>query len=288
MTTLARTPAGDRHSEADDVTVDRVDCLADSAGGLTFDISDPGTPGPAHLVLRRRDSGHPAEEVRLPLTPAADGRLRAALPSSVGLAEGRWDVYAQQAGEEPQRLAPGVNDLRSLVDRVPDGTGEQISVRIPYATKHGNLTVRSWLRSPHAEAGEILINEASIDIRGRVYGTALTADACAEAVPRMEPDHVQRCQVTVGESDFTVVLRYGLLAATRPGRWNLWLRPAGENGPRIRIARLLDDVPDKKAIFTYPFVRMETEYGPVETGPYYTLDNDLSVHVRAAGPEGES
>ncbi|WP_258564416.1 hypothetical protein [Streptomyces himalayensis] len=284
MTTLAPNSAGDRHSEADHVASPRVDCQADSAGGLTFDISDPGTPGPVHLVLRRRDSGHPAEEVRLPLTPAADCRLRAALPSSVRLAEGRWDVYAQQAGEEPQRLAPGVNDLRSLVDRAPDSTGEQIAVRIPYATKHGNLTVRSWLRSPHAEAGEILISEASLDIRGRVYGTPLTPDAYAEAVPRTDPDRVQRSQVTVEGRDFTVVLHHGMLADTGPGRWNLWLRPAGESGPRVRIARLLDDVPDKKAIFTYPFVRMETENGPVETGPYYTLDNDLSVHVRAAGP----
>ncbi|MER5178090.1 hypothetical protein ABT009_06880 [Streptomyces sp. NPDC002896] len=284
MTTLAPTPAGDRHSEADDVTVARADCQADSAGGLTFDISDPGMPGPAHLVLRRRDSGHPAEEVRLPLTPAADGRLRAALPSSVRLAEGRWDVYAQHADEEPQRLAPGVNDLRSLVDRVLDGTGEHIAVRIPYATKHGNLTVRSWLRSPHAEAGEILISEASIGIRGRVYGTPLTAEAYAEAVPRTETDRIQRSQVTTDGADFTVILHHGLLAGTGPGRLNLWLRPAGESGPRVRIARLLDDVPDKKAIFTYPFVRTDTEYGPVETGPYYTLDNDLSVRVRAAGP----
>ncbi|OAH16539.1 FixH family protein [Streptomyces jeddahensis] len=288
MTTLAPTPAGDRHSQADDVTADRADCQADSAGGLTFDIGDPGTPGPAHLVLRRRDSGHPAEEVRLPLTPAADGRLRAALPSSVRLAEGRWDVHVQHAGEESHRLAPGVNDLRSLVDRVPDGTGEQIAVRIPYATKHGNLTVRSWLRSPHAEAGEILISEASIDIRGRVYGTPLTPDAYAEAVSRTEPHRVQRSRVTVDGADFTVILHYGLLADAGPGRWNLWLRPAGESGPRVRIARLLDDVPDKKAIFTYPFVRSETRHGTVETGPYYTLDNDLSVHVRAAGPGKDS
>lgn len=104
---------------SDGATAPRADCIADSAGGLTFDVTDHGGPDPAHLVLTDRDSG---EDVRLPLTPAGDGSLRAALPSSVRLPEGRWDVFAQVAGEEPQRLAPGLNDLRSLVDRVPSGS----------------------------------------------------------------------------------------------------------------------------------------------------------------------
>ncbi|MDX6362250.1 MAG: hypothetical protein QOC85_1253, partial [Streptomyces sp.] len=75
-----------QHSDEDTAMPPRADCIADSAGGLTFDITETGEPGDALLVLRRRE-GH--EEVSLPLTPAADGRLRAALPSSVALPEGR-------------------------------------------------------------------------------------------------------------------------------------------------------------------------------------------------------
>ncbi|MFC8201048.1 hypothetical protein ACFWBR_41200 [Streptomyces sp. NPDC060006] len=253
----------------------RADCIADSAGGLTFDVTERGGAGDTHLVLLHRD-GH--QEVRLPLVPAADGRLRAALPSSVELPEGRWDAYAQTAGGEPERLSPGLNDLRSLVDRAPSGARGHVAVRIPYATKHGNLSVRSWLRAPHAEAGELHVGERELGVQGQVYGVTLTADAYAELAGREETGPARRAEVHRDQARFRFTVAYSELPE---GVWNLWLRPAGETGPRIRIARLLDDIADKKPIFTYPKVTLETAYGPVAAGPYYTSDNDLSVAVTA-------
>ncbi|MFD5703585.1 hypothetical protein [Streptomyces lasiicapitis] len=261
----------------------RADCIADSAGGLTFDVTDPGEAGAAHLLLRLRDSD-PAVEVRLPLTPAADGRLRAALPSSVELPEGRWNAYAQVEGGEPRRLMPGVNDLRSLVDRAPSGSRGHVAVRIPYATKQGNLSVRSWLRAPHAEVGELSIADGGLTAQGRVYGTSLGGAGYVEAVLRGEAGQVRRAGLApegpgvAGSSDsgFAFSLPYAELGP-EDGVWDLWLRPAGEEGPRIRLARLLDDVADKKPIFTYPVTRVDS----VEVGPYYTVDNDLSVRVGA-------
>ncbi|EFD70158.1 conserved hypothetical protein, partial [Streptomyces lividans TK24] len=84
----------------------RADCIGDSAGGLTFDVAARGNAGAALLVLRRRAADAPdgeGETVSLPLAPAAEGRLRAALPSSVSLPEGRWDAYALLSGGEPRR-----------------------------------------------------------------------------------------------------------------------------------------------------------------------------------------
>ncbi|MEV0254846.1 hypothetical protein AB0H82_11365 [Streptomyces sp. NPDC050732] len=292
MTALATSQsashAGDDHEAAG---APRADCIADSAGGLTFDVTDPGEPGTAdaaHLLLRRRDAESAEDCVRLPLSPSADGRLRAALPSSVELAEGRWNAYAQVAGGEPRRLMPGVNDLRSLVDRAPSGSRGHVAVRIPYATKQGNLSVRSWLRAPHAETGEIDITGTAMTVHGRVYGTGLTDTAYVEAVRRAEPDVVHRAEVTADGPEFTFTLPYGPLAEHGAGPWDLWLLPAGGSGPRVRLARILDDVPDKKTIFTYPVVPCATErHGTLETGPYYTLDNDLSVRVRETrGAEG--
>ena len=66
-----------------------------------------------------------------------------------------------------------------------------------------------------------------------------------------------------------------------PGVWDLWLRPAGDHGPAVRLARLLDDVADKNPVFTFPRARVRTPHGPVEAGPYYTRDNDLSLAVVA-------
>ncbi|MFJ6572844.1 hypothetical protein ACIQNU_36095 [Streptomyces sp. NPDC091292] len=298
MTTLIRADPADQPAEpTGDVTdtTPRADCTADSAGGLTFDVTDHGASGAAHLVLRRRPTesqpgdsdssgdgkGDGDDELRLPLSPAADGSLRAALPSSVELAEGRWDVYAQLAGEKPQRLAPGLNDLRSLVDRVPSGARGHVAVRIPYATQHGNLTVRSWWRAPHAEAGELLIDGTELTVHGRVYGTGLTDGAYAELSGRRGTAPAVRAEVTVRESGFVFTVAYADLveAGGGPGVWDLWLRPTGDTGPRVRLARLLDDVADKQPIFTYPATRMETEHGTADAGPYYTLDNDLSVRV---------
>ncbi|NBE53076.1 hypothetical protein [Streptomyces boluensis] len=262
--------------EADELAP-RADCVADSAGGLTFDLADLGLPGAAYLLLRLRDRqphGAPARETRLPLTPAADGRLRAVLPSSVQLAEGRWDVYVDHGDAAPRRLSPGVNDLRSLVDRMPSGTRPHTAVRIPYATKHGNLTVRAWHRAPHAEAGELLISGAELTVRGRLFGVPFSPRAHAELRERTGTAAPRRVEVTVTGADFGLTVAYAALTGG-PGTWDLWLLPQGTGGPAARVARLLDDVADKKPIFTYPEVRT----GTVAVGPYYTRDNDLALRV---------
>ncbi|MFF6993918.1 hypothetical protein ACFY93_02990 [Streptomyces sp. NPDC008313] len=278
MMTLAPQSTNE-HSGQDTAMPPRADCVADSAGGLTFDVTETGEPGSATLVLRSRDG---RADVNLPLTPAGDGRLRAALPSGVALPEGRWDAYARVADGEPQRLLPGVNDLRSLVDRVPTASRGHVAVRIPYATKHGNLSVRSWLRAPHAEAGELRISDGTLSVSGRVYGTGCAPGARAELRLRGADGSRTRlgADVTADRAEFGFTVDY---RALRPGTWDLWLHPAGEDGPELRIARLLDDVADKKPIFTYPRTAVDlADGGRVEAGPYYTNDNDLSVAVAAA------
>lgn len=252
------------------------DSVADTAGGLTFDIACAGDTPTAHLLLCRCDG----EEVALPLAPAEPGRLRAALPSSVDLPEGRWDAYAQFADVQPHPLAPGVTDLRALADRAPGDASARIAVRIPYATEEGTLAVRSWLRAPHAEAGDLCVGDGGLSVRGRVYGTGLAPDAYAEVSERGGPEAVLRAEVTCREAEFGFTVRYAPLA---PGIWDLWLRPAGEEGPRVRIARLLDDVADKEPVFRYPRAAVRAEHGEVEAWPYFTVDNDLSVTVSAVG-----
>ncbi|MEU6844925.1 hypothetical protein ABZ930_23950 [Streptomyces sp. NPDC046716] len=275
MTPLA-TPAPTFTS--DDRTVlmaPRADCIADSAGGLTFDVTDHGADGSAYLVLVERAGG---QEVRLPLAPVGDGRLRASLPIGVELAEGRWDAFAEVAGGEPIRLVPGVNDLRSLVDRAPSGSRGHVAVRIPYATKNGNLSVRSWRRAPHAEAGELLITGTELSVRGRVYGTPVTAKASAEARARGGEGPALRGEVDVEGPEFTLRFAYEELSE---GRWDLWVRPGGEDGPEVRVARLLDDIADKKQIFAYPVTPVAVAGRDLTAEPYYTGDNDLAVVVRA-------
>ncbi|MCK7623217.1 hypothetical protein MUU72_08915 [Streptomyces sp. RS10V-4] len=275
----------------------KADCIADSAGGLTFDLDVPrghGTTWSAALVLRLRAgagetvaAGPADDEVRLPLGPNGPGRLRAVLPSTVALAEGRWHAYADLGdGADPRRLLPGVNDLRSLVDRRPLAGIGRLGVRIPYATQRGNLALRSWLRGPHAEAGDILVAPGGITVTGRLYGAGPAAGAQAEARSRQAGQEPVTVPLAVEGPDFRFTLPCAELAARwRRGSepWDLWLRP-GAGAPPVRIARLLDDVPDKEQVFSYPAVPVPAAGGELRVGPYYTLDNDLAVRV--SGPLG--
>ncbi|MEF3116172.1 hypothetical protein [Streptomyces chrestomyceticus] len=274
----------------------RADCIADSAGGLTFDITTPQGTRPvwsAALVLSPRDGGA-GEELRLPLGPNGSGCLRAVLPSTVALPEGRWNTYADLGdGRGPQRLLPGVTDLSPLVDRRPLAGIGRLGVRIPYATRSGSLALRSWLRGPHAEAGEVLVDAAGVTVAGRLYGAALGPGARAEAtIRRGTPEAAgPASRVTVpltGDGpDFVFTLPHARFAERWQGgseRWDLWLRVTEEAEP-VRIARLLDDVPEKAETVSHPARSAGRPADRLLIGPSYTRDNDLTVRVTGHGAD---
>ncbi|WP_434588281.1 transferase [Streptomyces sp. A5-4] len=266
----------------------RADCIADSAGGVTFDMAGEPSPGAA-LVLRRRGGKGAAAEMRLPLTPSGEGRLRAVLPSTVELAEGRWDALTTLGdATAEQRVEPGIRDLRSLVDRDPEADRAQVAVRIPYPTADGRLAVRCWLRSPHAESGALAFGQGAMTAEGRLYGVELAAGAVVEARLRANKDLVHRVPVTgTGGGAFTFTLPYGPLADGRGDEqrlWDLWLCPTGPHGAAgVRIGRILDDIWEKKGVFRYPVLPVEDAARPTTAYPYFTVDNDLSVRLDTAG-----
>jgi hypothetical protein len=61
--------------------------------------------------------------------------------------------------------------------------------------------------------------------------------------------------------------------------WDVFVRLGdGEGAAPVRLARLLDDVADRKEVFVHPVAAV----GSAAVRPYYTVDNDLAVEVRAA------
>lgn len=274
----------------------RADCIADSAGGLTFDITTPQGTRPvwsAALVLSPRDGGAD-EELRLPLGPNGSGCLRAVLPSTVALPEGRWNTYADLGdGRGPQRLLPGVTDLSPLVDRRPLAGIGRLGVRIPYTTRSGSLALRSWLRGPHAEAGDVLVDADGVTVAGRLYGAALGPGARAEATTRpgapetADPASRVTVPLTGDGPGFVFTLPHAQLADRWQGgseRWDLWLRVTEEAEP-VRIARLLDDVPEKAETVSHPALSVGCPSGRLRIGPSYTRDNDLTVRVTGDGTD---
>ncbi|GCB44321.1 transferase [Streptomyces sp. NL15-2K] len=266
----------------------RVGCAVDADGRITFDLPTP--PEERHegqqLLLRLRPKkGQPEKALHvLDLEPAADGRLYTVLGPHAVLAEGRWDVYLiQDAGSGRQRLRPGLRDLRVLVDGHLRDWQSPLAIRIPYATKDGYLAVRAWLRTAHAEVSRIDITKRSTTVRARLHGAALQAGAAVRlrlrsgTVRTVEPraeDDGRSFSFTIDHED----LAAGTAAGS--GVWDVFVRPAAE-APLIRVARLLDDVADRKEVFVYPKVTV----GGAVLRPYYTVDNDLSVEVMRAGSE---
>ncbi|NGN67333.1 hypothetical protein G5C51_25945 [Streptomyces sp. A7024] len=258
------------------------DIVADRSGALCFIVRS--APTGAALLLRRRGGTAPEDELRLPLDGNGADGPHAILRGDLPLAEGRWNVHLEPPEGKPVRLAPGLNDLRALVDRAADfraGGTAPVRARIPYKTVESNLSLVSWQRTPHAEAADLHVTGATLRIGGLLYGAGLTPSATLEARRRTDGDVLWEpmAPVTVEGPRFEAGLPYGALAEaarrlTGPQIWDLALRPAPDAAP-VRIARILDDVPLKKQIFTYP----ATEFGGGTARPYYTKSNDLAVRI---------
>ncbi|UZI32116.1 transferase [Streptomyces sp. VB1] len=266
----------------------RADCVADPAGTLTFELTAP-TPSPAPtpasvLLLRRRGAagGRPGGTVRIPLSGSGPGRLRAVLPASTELSEGRWDAYVEEPGSETARtVEPGLRDLRALVDRSPDTGAASVSARVPYPTTDGRLALRCWVRAPHAEAGAVVVGPAGMTVEGVLYGVTVGEGAAVEARLPGDQDRAHRFPLTPAggaPGAFAFTLPYGPPAGgpvDGAQLWQLWLVPAS-GAPGVRISRILDDVWSRGKSFVYP---TRAPVPGVLATPCYTTDNDLCLRL---------
>ncbi|MBW1602228.1 hypothetical protein JJV70_08905 [Streptomyces sp. JJ66] len=261
----------------------RAHCTADSAGGLTFDVAlgvahdDAAGRWDTGLLLRRRPaSGRgAAEEVRLPLVPTSPGVLRAALPSTMPLAEGVWHAWFSDGERRRSRLLPGTHDLRSLVDRRPRPDRTWLGVRIPCTTTGGTLAVRAWQRWPHAEAADVKLADGVLTLRGQLYGAELGEGARVEVGPPDAGAAPEPLVAVPAEPDgawFTARLPLAALPARAESECAVWLRPARAGAP-VRVARILDDVADKRTHVRFPAVRLAD--GRCRVRPCYSQANEL-------------
>ncbi|MFJ9030550.1 hypothetical protein ACIRQP_18905 [Streptomyces sp. NPDC102274] len=267
----------------------RADCTVDAENRIVIRLTSPDTPNtPAsapRLLLRLRPPKGQPEEVRrvfdLEPVPGRD-RWRATIDAAPAFEEGRWDAYVLPSPGEPRRrLLPGIRDLRALVTgRAPDSTHSPLAVRIPYATLDGYFAVRAWLRPTHAEADRIRVADGATTVRGRLFGAELGTGAVALLRRRGKGGTVREVDLAA-ESDhaFSFTVGYRDLLSTPgsgagPAVWDVFVRPCAA-APPVRMARLLDDLADRKKVFVYP----DTALDGLKARPYYTVDNDLSVEI---------
>ncbi|MGV9499550.1 transferase [Streptomyces sp. NPDC003642] len=268
-------------------TTPRTDCAIDADGRITFRLPAPADAAGARLLLRLRPKkGRPEQTLlHLGLEPgAADGRAHAVLEPHPALPEGRWDLYLlPEEGAERRRLRPGLRDLRALVDGHLRDRRSPVAVRVPYVTKDGFLALRTWLRSAHAEALTLGVEDRAITVTARLHGARLHDTARVRL--RLRGTHtVQEVRPRIDDDGrgFSFTVDPDDLAAGAPhaGRaWDAFVRPAAD-APPVRVGRLLDDVADRKHVHVFPEVRAK---GSV-LRPYYTVDNDLAIEETVHSP----
>ncbi|MFC8359388.1 hypothetical protein ACFUIY_05870 [Streptomyces griseorubiginosus] len=260
------------------MTTPRAACAVDTDGRITFEM--PGAAGLRLLLRLRPKKGQPEEDLHvldLETDPSDEGRAHAVLGTDPVLAEGRWDVYLLQ-GTERTRLRPGPRDLRALVDGQLRERRGPLAVRVPYATKDGFLAVRTWLRPAHAEVGRVDVTDRALTIAARLHGSPLTEGARVELRLRRDNGVTRTLEPLVRADGHAFSYAVDDTLDLDPGIWDMFLRPAPGAAP-IRLARLLDDVADRKEVFVYPGATV----GGAVVRPYYTVDNDLSLEVKRAG-----
>ncbi|CAL9340388.1 hypothetical protein SUDANB145_00251 [Streptomyces sp. enrichment culture] len=279
-------------------TEPRVGCTVEADGRITFNLRLPPATSDARLLIRLRpkkgepEKGQPGETYHsLALDATEDGHHTAVLPTGTALAEGRWDVYLLDGPDgERRRLRPGLRDLRALVDGHTRDRRAPVAVRIPYVTKDGFLAVRAWLRDAHAETAGITAAEGTLTVGGRLHGAVFGEGAGVRlrlrgtrtersVEPRLAEDR-QNFSFTVALADLVVGTGPETDTGTGSGQrvWDVFVRPA-RSAPPVRVARLLDDIADRKDIHVQPAVPV----GETVVRPYYTVDNDLAVAVTPAG-----
>ncbi|MFD8150735.1 transferase [Streptomyces sp. NPDC059720] len=261
----------------------RADCTVDADGRITFRLPPTPATRPRLLLRLRPRKGRPETDSRLlDLEPDGPGHhLSARLETRPFLAEGRWDAYLVPAPDAgPQRLRPGLRDLRALVDGHLHDRTSPVAVRIPYATKDGFLALRTWLRTAHAEAGAVDVTDGAITVAARLHGAELAADAVVQLRLRGTGTvRTLRPRIDDDGRNFSFSTGTAIGGAADAGGgadrvWDAFVRPTADAAP-VRVARLLDDVADRKHVHVYPALPTEG----LLLRPYYTVDNDFSISV---------
>lgn len=328
-TALGRERARLPHARQESVapTGPSVRCLATPDGSLVFSLSADTLLDnrPWELLLRRRKDEQ-RRQIRLPLPPrqsAAGGRVEVLLDRAThSLPEGRWDCYLARPprtrGAEktkPRRLRAELVEQGELLTLPPAVTEEGVSSWIPYVTLEGNLSVRTWLRTSHAEVHQLEVGPGSLSATVQLYGAGerqegqharteqhspegreeeapAATDTIVQAVRRQDGRTVSSPaeRLPGGRLRFTLPLAPAL-AGARGERdlWDLRLRSSSTGGPdgtpapssTIALGRISGDTTNRKAIDVLPAAKITFAGGRQGTvQPYFTTDNGLALSVR--------
>jgi glycosyltransferase involved in cell wall biosynthesis len=222
-------------------------------------------------------------------------RLSAVFPNDERTAvTGMWDLYLHAARGRRHRLTAGVRDLRRLLEPAGWPLSTPFTWHIPYSTRKGGLSIRSFDRPHrHAEVERLSIDADAVALSGTLYGGSF-ADRQPTVSLRHRQDPARWLCVTgssSGGGDFAARIPLDRLLAdrlTRHDDYDLWVSTGGADDP-VRIEKILTDVPWKKDLFRFPNFRVRDDCDEdlfqefpapnVYVKPYLTPAEELSVVV---------
>ncbi|WP_405780804.1 glycosyltransferase [Streptomyces sp. NBC_00859] len=283
--------------------VPEADCVVRPDGELTVRLVPDGPDTAAYdglrlLCSRTDDRG---DQRSYPF----DAQGVAVVPAGGEFAEGVWDFYAETPGTGRRvRITARSVDQRGAM-RAAQGD-EGVRNQVAYRLKgRGFLTMRSWDRPVHAEAGDIAVDGAELTVSGTLMGAgAISGDPVLLLRRRGgTSEELAFAGSRQGADGFRVTFSAAGPASrqlTVNDYWDLWLRYAPQAKP-VKVGRILDDVVDKKGIHSYPpaVLRKRRPWGAlrkavrkvrgrpqqwVRVRPYYTVSNDLALTVADIKP----
>jgi glycosyltransferase involved in cell wall biosynthesis len=249
-----------------------------------------------HLVFQARGTEPGRKVVRLRLTGGRPHRTTphwaAAFAAEAPLLdEGRWDLVLQDSLGRRYRLRAGRLDIRGLLG----GSAETLPFirNVPYPTADGFLAVAAWQRARHAETDQIWYGGETVTVTGR-----LVAETFGDRVPQLrlirrgdKSGVLTIAGTSSGGADFSADVPLHRLAALRLRRQEKWDAEVitGDEAGSIPLARLMDDVVERKRTYCYPPVRVDDDVPPdrydespasaVWITPYYTVESGLAFAV---------
>ncbi|GHC58501.1 glycosyltransferase [Streptomyces cinnamoneus] len=262
-------------------------CAADADGSLVVRVpAEQLTGADTHVLLRHRGSkGKETARAVLPAQGREPGTWVEARVDRAAhvLSEGRWDVYAERAGDASRRrLRAALVEQKALLDLPLQHTARGVAAWVPYATSDGFLAVRTWLRPGHVEAVEVRVGEDGTMVTLAASGDTTLGEG-AELIARLRD-----ADGSVGDVRGAVENGTGFLPHEPMSRrigeeqdlWDLYVRPSA-GAALVRLGRIAGDFADRKGIDTFPAATR----GEVRLRPYFTVTNDLTIAVKDVAGE---
>ncbi|MGW6412915.1 glycosyltransferase family 4 protein [Streptomyces vinaceus] len=270
------------------VTQPTGDCHIDSDGALrvTIRLGLPKSGNWQLLCRPRKSTDTPiiSQFHRPPLSSTHEVCQAELIQETVDLPEGRWELFVQDAQGDcpPHRLRAGHLQLAGLLAQPRPTTGP-VRWWVPYVTADGHLSLRTWRREEHAEADQVTVTSTHLHLKGSLVNREWLAHCSgAELVLRPRPgceasEVRSSLHCSGGRFEGAVDLADVARAARGPhDDWDVWLSPAA-GSPRVRVARLYDDIVDRKRVHAYPEQSVSRPDGIMQVRPYFTPANELSV-----------